>query len=108
MCLTKLTDWFLDDDLGCSRHERSDANGILCGHSEEVGLSGGEAMSHRVLSAGGEGQRSPGLTLCLALLNDVVTDGRAAVILGEVPVELAGVAAQVLGGEGDADGPWNI
>ncbi len=108
VCSTKLTDWFLDDDLGCCLHEGSNANGILCGHSEEVGLSGGEAMSHGILSAGGEGQRCPGLTLCLALLNDVVTNGRATVILREVPVELAGVAAQVFGGEGDADRPWNI
>lgn len=65
-------------------------------------------MSHGVLPAGGEGQRGPGLALGLALLDDEVTDGRAAVVLGEEPVDLAGVGGQVLCGEGDADGPGDI
>lgn len=65
-------------------------------------------MSHGVLPAGGVGERRPGLSLGFALLNDVVADGRAAVVLREEPVEFTGVAAQVLGGEWDTNGPGYI
>lgn len=65
-------------------------------------------MDHSVLSAGGEGQGRPGLALSLSLLYDVVADWRAAIVFWEVPVEFAGVTAQVLSSEGDAHGPGYI
>lgn len=104
----KLTHWFLDRNVGCGLYERSNADRILGSHSKEIGLSGGEVVSHGVLSASGVGERGPGLTITLTLLNDVVTDGRAAIILREEPVELAGVNRQVLSGKRNANRPRDV
>lgn len=72
VCLIKLTDGFLDDNLSCSLQKGSNTDGILCSYSEEVGLSRCEVMSHSVLSAGGVGQRRPGFALSLTFLNNEV------------------------------------
>lgn len=98
-----LTHWFLDYNLSCCLHKRSNADGILGSHSEEVGLSSGKAASHSILSAGCERDRGPGLALGLTLFNDEVTDGGTTIILRKEPVELAGVAAQVLSSKGNAN-----
>lgn len=92
----KLTHWLLDCNVGCSLYKRSDANCILGSHSEEISLSRGEVVSHGILSASGVGERGPGLAITIPLLNDIVANGRAAVILREKPIELTGVNCQVL------------
>lgn len=51
-----LTHWLLDYNLSCSLNKRSNANGILSGHSEKEGLSEGEIASNGILPAGTIGQ----------------------------------------------------
>lgn len=103
-----LTDWLLDDELSCGLHKRSDADGVLRSHSEEVGLSEGEVARHSILSAGRVRERRPGFTLSFTFLNDIVADGRAAIILREEPVELAGVDGQVLSDKRNTNRPRNV
>lgn len=97
------TDWVLDENHLVSFDEWPHADDVLCSDPEEVALPVDESLDHGVVSGHGVGHRSPAHAVRLPLFNDVVGDGRAAIILWRVPGEPAGVASQVLASEGEPD-----
>lgn len=97
-----LTDGLFDEHDSVRLHEGSHADDVLGGNPEEVSLPVQQSLHHGVVPGDRVGDRGPAHAVRLPLLNDVVGDGRAAVVFGGIPGQLARVVGQVLTSEGEA------
>ena len=93
------TDGVLDEHNLLRLDEGSHPDDVLGCDPEEVPLPVQKTLNHGVVPGHGVRHRGPAHPVRLSLLDDVVRDGRAAVVLRGIPGEFTRVVGQVLSGE---------